>query len=121
MSGPKGIGGILDQIVGAGDISARRQPKHNQLTSPTARATQDPSNHETGKPQGRPTARRGRPLSSNQQPTSRESKAKVTVWINQALVDEYRDWSWEARCSLSTLMQRAMLDYQQRHRAPSGS
>lgn len=65
----------------------------------------------------RPTgARRGRPLGKVQESASRVARAKVTVWIQRGLIDQYRDWSWEARCPLSALIQQAMDDYQKRCR-----
>ena len=57
-------------------------------------------------------ARLGRPLGKQ---VKRESPAeKVTVRISKALIDQYRDWSWEARCSLSGLVERAMIEHQRR-------
>ena len=32
-------------------------------------------------------------------------------------LDDYRDWSWEARTPLSQLVERAMSEYRDRHRA----
>jgi hypothetical protein len=58
-------------------------------------------------------ARRGRPLGHS---TPVEPKSKVTLWINQALVESYRDWSWEARCQFSHLVERALADYHRRER-----
>jgi hypothetical protein len=58
-------------------------------------------------------ARRGRPLG---QSTPVEPKSKVTLWLSQPLVNSYRDWSWEARCQFSHLVERALADYCGRER-----
>jgi hypothetical protein len=60
------------------------------------------------------TARRGRPLGKSM--PAGQPKAKVTLWLSQTLVDSYRDWSWEARCQFSHLVERALEDYSQRER-----
>ncbi len=54
-------------------------------------------------------ARRGRPF--GRQRDVRCPKEKVTLWISSELATEYRDWSWEARCSLSALAEKALADY----------
>jgi hypothetical protein len=60
------------------------------------------------------TARRGRPLGKSTE--AGQPKAKVTLWLSQTLVDSYRDWSWEARCQFSHLVERALADYGSRER-----
>ena len=60
-------------------------------------------------------ARRGRPLGKT---TATEPKSKVTLWLRESLVESYRDWSWEARCQFSHLVERAMADYCRRERNP---
>jgi hypothetical protein len=42
---------------------------------------------------------------------SRSHKVKATMHVNAALLDFYRDWSWEARCNLGELIERAMVAY----------
>ena len=44
------------------------------------------------------------------------SKQKVTLRVPSELIDEYRDWSWEARCQLSELVEQALLTYLNAHR-----
>lgn len=61
-------------------------------------------------------ARRGRPLGKST--AAGQPKSKVTLWLSQALVNSYRDWSWEARCQFSHLVERAMTDYSRRQRNP---
>jgi hypothetical protein len=42
---------------------------------------------------------------------SRSHKVKATMHLNAVLLDFYRDWSWEARCNLGELIERAMVAY----------
>jgi len=44
----------------------------------------------------------------------------VTVRLSKELMDEYRDWSWEERCQLGELVERALGQYRkQRSRLKS--
>ena len=61
-------------------------------------------------------ARRGRPVGRSA--PGRPSKEKVTLQIGTNLIAEYRDWSWDARCHLSALVERALTEYQGRFRKP---
>jgi len=54
------------------------------------------------------TVRRGRPPGTG---TATSPKEKVTVWITSTLIADYREWTWEARCQLSHLVERALADY----------
>jgi len=58
-------------------------------------------------------ARRGRPPASSE---NGSAKQKVTVRIRSELIQSYRDWSWEARSSLSRLVERALIEYRDRCR-----
>ena len=55
-------------------------------------------------------ARRGCPL--GRRANEHSPREKVTLRIPGSLIAEYRDRSWIARCSLSGLVERAMIDYQ---------
>ena len=55
----------------------------------------------------------GRPPQSSVSDTVRE---KVTVQISSDLINRYRDWSWDARTSLSALVETAMTDHFKRCR-----
>jgi len=33
------------------------------------------------------------------------------------LIDSYRDWTWQARCQLSHIVERALAAYHEQHRA----
>jgi hypothetical protein len=121
MSQSKGIGGILDQIVGMDDRQPRPHPKPRPPVSPASQTQYELGRAEAPERETRIRAKRGRPLGNLSALGSRESKAKVTVWISQTLIDQYRDWTWEVRQPLSTLVQQAMEDYRNRRRMPSTS
>jgi len=57
---------------------------------------------------GRIKARAGRPLSARSHSLKRE---KVTFTIRPDLIDSYRDWSWDARTSVSSLVEAALADF----------
>ena len=40
-------------------------------------------------------------------------KEKVTVGISSTLIADYREWTWEARCQLRHLVERALADYRE--------
>ena len=64
---------------------------------------------EVNNGQGRTKARVGRPISAASHAVKRE---KVTFRIRPDLIDSYRDWSWDARTSVSNLVEAALVDYQ---------
>jgi len=43
-------------------------------------------------------------------------KRKVTLRLPNDLIDEYRDWSWEARCQLGELFEKALVAFVEAHR-----
>lgn len=53
-------------------------------------------------------ARLGRPPQSS---VADEPRQKVTVRLRPELIEGYRDWSWDARTSLSSLVEEALTDY----------
>jgi hypothetical protein len=67
---------------------------------------------QLGKRTEKARARTGRPPGIAN--GSRSQKEKATMHINAALMDFYRDWSWEARCNLGELIERAMVAYKSR-------
>jgi hypothetical protein len=108
MSTPqiRGVTGLLDGILSparpaAPNCGNKSQPKN---TSPT----NEPPSPST--PSFPVPVRRGRPP-GNGAPTS--PKEKVTVWITSTLIADYREWTWEARCQLSHLIERALADYRE--------
>jgi len=63
---------------------------------------------------GRTKARVGRPISAPSHGVKRE---KVTFRIRPDLIDSYRDWSWDARTSVSSLVEAALADFQRSHKS----
>ncbi len=105
----QGIDGVLGNLISAPSQATARRPnaaQENRRSSKPILATRQP-NHEA--PQG---ARLGRPPGTSGD--ARSPKEKATLRISSSLIAEYRDRSWEARCSLSGLVERAMIEYRQR-------
>jgi hypothetical protein len=107
MSTPhvRGVTGLLDGILSpvpqrVPDCPHARQPKN---TPPT------PESPSPSTPQFPVRVRRGRPPGKGNAALPKE---KVTVWITSTLIADYREWTWEARCQLSHLVERALADYQ---------
>jgi hypothetical protein len=50
---------------------------------------------------------------------ARTYKLKTTVYVNADILDYYRDWSWEARCNLGELVERALVAYKAQRNRPS--
>lgn len=85
-------------------VENAEQPK-SALPEQTARGgKQMKKRARTGRPPGVPSG-------------SRSAKAKATMHIDATLMDFYRDWSWEERCNLGQLIERAMLLYKEMRKA----
>jgi hypothetical protein len=54
-------------------------------------------------------ARRGRP--PGKKTGDAAEKEKVTLRLNKELMDDYREWSWDERCQLGELVERALSQY----------
>jgi hypothetical protein len=110
-----GIGGILDRILSPAEDGSSEIGKEGRWVVPQAALPNDPPGNESMSllPK-KPGARRGRPLGKGR--AIKEPKEKVTVWLNAKLIADYRDWSWEARCPLSTLVERALLECRKNQR-----
>jgi hypothetical protein len=104
------LGGLISSVSMPGASSEIEQPQPigrkaglygtpNPLTAPPRRY-----------------ARLGRPPDSGRQATV--PKQKVTLRLPSGLIDEYRDWSWEAKCQLSELVGQALISYLRSYRAP---
>lgn len=108
-----GIHNVLDGLL---------SPATPPSVSPKAESQKSVKQHraEIAKPFGKEKsqqtsgARRGRPLGKST--AAGQPKSKVTLWLNQSLVNSYRDWSWEVRCQFSHLAERALADYCRRER-----
>jgi hypothetical protein len=110
-----GIDGILGDLISAPCQQGARAVETAHLieeATPSTLAGSPPAENDGGSIQG---ARRGRPFGTR---TSADtSREKVTLRIPSSLIAEYRDRSWEARCSLSSLVERAMIEHRRRFRA----
>jgi hypothetical protein len=106
-----GIGGILDGILAA--TSANHADSPRNVSAPEN--PQGSVHPETTSTDEIPkiSARRGRPLGQGKE--RKIPKEKVTVWLDTALIARYREWSWEARCQLSVLIEDALRGYE-KHR-----
>ena len=92
----RGVNGVLQTLL------TDRVESANERESPRKRITTVSS----GRPKTK--ARVGRPPQSS---VTAEARQKVTVRLRQELIQGYRDWSWDARTSLSSLVEEALTDY----------
>jgi len=106
-----GISGVLGEL-----ISPAPPPTESSQFSQLAIERQEDESSVTTQPTPpRPhCARLGRPPGKTTR--HRGPKEKVTLRIPSNLIAEYRDWSWEARCQLSELVERALATYRESRR-----
>ena len=101
-----GISGVLEELISpapppteSSQFSQLPIGRQEAKSAGTAQPTPPrPRRARLGRPPGKTTRHRG-------------PKAKVTLRIPSNLIAEYRDWSWEARCQLSELVERALAAY----------
>ncbi len=116
----KGVGGVLGGLI---------SPEPSETASvvtpePIEQPATLPSSAEATKlkrPVAKGTsrsARRGRPPGPKTGESS--AKEKVSLRIDKDLMDEYRDWSWEERCQLGELVERALTRYLKHRPRPQG-
>ena len=105
-----GIQGVLGNYVTPRAVEA--SPPASDKASPTKTATS--SVKSAANSQRRKSARLGRPPGKSKETT--RPKEKATLRIDAELMSDYRDWSWEERCQLGELVERALADYRRRHR-----
>jgi hypothetical protein len=107
-----GISGVLGDLISPTPTPAASSGL--EQPQPSGRKAGLPGNPSppTAPPHG--CARLGRPPGSGRQTTV--PKQKVTLRVPSDLIDEYRDWSWEARCQLSELVGQALITYHKSHR-----
>ena len=103
-----GISGVLGEL-----ISPAPPPTESRQSSQLAIEKQETKSAGTAQPIPPPPrrARLGRPPAKTTR--HRGPKEKVTLRIPSNLIAEYRDWSWEARCQLSELVERALAAYRE--------
>jgi uncharacterized protein (DUF4415 family) len=95
---------------GEGESAPSKPGNRKQKDARTEKTSK--KTHEIDNSQHIQNARLGRPPAAKSTPQA--PKEKLTVRIPRDLAAEYRDWSWEGRCSLSSLVERAMLEYHKR-------
>lgn len=117
----KGVGGVLSGLISPEpDPAAPPEPAAKSATAAPAVETAKtesieqpaaaaPADKPRPKPQARTQARRGRP--PGRRAGEAADKEKVTLRLSRELMDEYRDWSWEERCQLGELVERALVQY----------
>jgi uncharacterized protein (DUF4415 family) len=100
-----GIGGILDGLLTTASGKLPKAAKIQTVKSPKS------NTHHVQEPKEvkKIAARRGRPLGKGSE--RKEPKEKLTVWLDAQLIADYRDWSWEARCQLSSLVENALIEH----------
>ena len=101
-----GISGVLGELISpappptespqSGQLAIERQEAKS--SGALQRTPPRPRRARLGRPPGKTTRYRG-------------PKEKVTLRIPRGLIADYRDWSWEARCQLSELVEQALAAY----------
>jgi uncharacterized protein (DUF4415 family) len=106
-----GISGVLGELISTAPVSTE-SPRQEHASAPRQEPHPAGDLQSTG-PRAR-RARLGRPPGNTRRETV--PKEKVTLRIPSDLIAEYRDWSWEARCQLSELVEQALVTYQESRR-----
>lgn len=102
-----GINGVLDSLLSPSPASTASSVPTEP--APVARpCVSAPNESDSSSCSG---ARLGRPPGRSH--GKRVPKQKVTFRISCDLIATYRDWSWEARCQVSELVERALVAYRQ--------
>lgn len=99
-----GVAGVLSGLVSAPPAVVDQQPR---------RDTPDREHRPKSNTSKRKT-RLGRP--PGPRAIDRRPKTKATLWITAAVLDEYHDWTWDERCQLGELVERALVHYLTQHR-----
>lgn len=102
-----GISGVLGELISPAPPPTE-SPQFSQLAMERHEAKSSSGTAQPAPPRPR-RARLGRP--PGKAIRHRGPKEKVTLRIPSNLIAEYRDWSWEARCQLSELVERALAAY----------
>ena len=101
-----GVDGVLGELV-SGEASPSVSSAGNRQNTPPVDETVAKSRISAKRP-----TRLGRPPGSACEPSS--PKEKLTVRIDARLAADYRDWSWEERCQLGQLIERALRHYRRK-------
>jgi hypothetical protein len=108
-----GVAGVLRGLIADSAPDPQAQPplsdrmsSEDQVSAPARLAP----NRTTAR------ARMGRP--PGRIPGQQPPREKLTLRVDAGLTAAYRDWSWDARCQLGELVERAMRDYLANRRQP---
>ena len=104
-----GVSGVLGDLVSLPTSDADGQSLSGEVTTDHSDDAPRPGLQEIAR---KSHARLGRPpgrLLRRSQP-----KEKLTIRIDAQLAALYRDWSWEQRCQLGELIERALRDYREK-------
>jgi len=107
-----GISGVLGELISPVPTCAESPPEKRPPTA--SREPQPAASPKAPTPPRPQRARLGRPPGNTTRQTG--PKEKVTLRITSDLIAEYRDWSWEARCQISELVEKALAAYRALHR-----
>jgi hypothetical protein len=108
-----GVGAVFEAI--ASERPAEKGPVPSKAAKAPGKAKPPEGTAPPSKQLGeeRPAARTGRPPGAKNGPR----KEQITGRITSELRNAYVNWSFEERCSLSDLIERALTEFYQRHRA----
>jgi len=120
------LGGLLSDrtpVVESPQVRGPAEPEAapSALTSGETAVKPESREEPKGKPfpKARAAARRGRP--PGQKAGETVLREKVTLRLSGELMAEYRDWSWEERCQLGELVERALIHYQKQRQRKARS
>ena len=104
-----GVSGVLGELISEPQVEPSASPALRTIRPgvPRIAAAKEKPPEST-----KSRARLGRPPGRQAEATT--PKEKITVRIDARLVALYRDWSWERRCQLGELVERALRDYRKR-------
>ena len=108
----KGVGGVLGSLISP-EPGPTPQPEppapaaEAEAAEPPAPLSLPAGTRPPGR--ARTPARRGRP--PGKKAGEGADKEKVTLRLSKELMDEYREWSWDERCQLGELVERALSQY----------
>ena len=117
-----GIEGVLSDFMPKPSPSPKRsirKPKkaENASVAGSSTAIEDATDSSVPASPRQIKVRTGRPLGRKNQ--QRVLRQKATLWLSAELMAQYRDWSWEERCHLGELIDRALAEYIKKRRATS--
>ena len=119
-----GVRGVLGDLLSNEPEAGTSPPAPKSAKRPAEKEKHDSSqrieeSQEPAPEAKRLSSRRGRPL--GRKPGTTPLKEKTSVWLSASLIARYREWSWEERCNLGELVERALVEYQRRNDRPAKS